>query len=115
MLLFSERVYTEVGNGETNIAISVANNFSTNNLAFRVDISLLVTNEVVAKLNGVQNQVQFNYKQPNNHTVCDTLSFTMTPISESGMEGRSSEPVTGFFTTVAGTVNAFIKCSFMHA
>ncbi len=105
MPLFSERVSIEVVNGETNIAVSVANNFTTNNLAFRVDISLLVTNEVVAELNGVQNQVEFNYQQPNNHTVCDTLSFTVTPISESGMEGNNSEPDTGFFTTVTGTLS----------
>ncbi len=109
MLIFSERVILEVLNGETKITISVMNNFTMNNLTYRVDISLvpLVTNEMVAlsPLNGIQNQVQFNYKQLKNHTVCDIFSFTVTPISESGMEGRSSEPVTGFFTQVTGTVN----------
>ena len=114
MLIFSERVILEVLNGETKITISVMNNFTMNNLAYRVDISLvpLVTNEMVAlpPLNGIQNQVQFNYQQLKNHTVCDIFSFTVTPItSESGMEGRSSEPVTGFFTQVTGTVNVFIK------
>ena len=112
MLIFSERVILEVLNGEAKITVSVMNNFTMNNLAFRVDISLvpLVTNEMVAlpPLNGIQNQVQFNYQQLNNHTVCDIFSFTVTPInSESGMEGRSSEPVTGFFTRVTGTVNVF--------
>ena len=105
--LFSERVSIEVVNSPTNIAVTVTNNFTTNNLAFRVDISLttLGTNEMVTlpPLNG-QSQVQFNYRQPDNHTVCDTFTFTVTPISESGMEGRSSEPVTSFFTTVTGTV-----------
>ncbi len=113
MLLFSERVSIEVLNGENDITVTVVNNF-TNNLVFRVNISLvtLVTNEVVAELpplNGVPNQVQFNCRQLSNHTVCDRFSFTVTPISESGMEGRSSEPVTGFFTTVTGTVNISIK------
>ncbi len=106
MLIFSERVILEVLNGETKITISVMNNFTMNNLAYRVDISLvpLVTNEMVAlpPLNGIQNQVQ-------NHTVCDILSFTVTPITcVSGMEGNKSEPVTGLFTQVTGTVN-FIK------
>ncbi len=71
----------------------------------------LGTNEMVTlpPLNGGQNQVQFNYGQTDNHTVCDIFTFTVTPFSESGMKGRSSEPVTGFFTTVTGTVNIFIK------
>ncbi len=107
---FLERVILEVLNGETKITVSVMNNFTTNNLAYRVDISLvpLVTNEMVAlpPLNGIQNQVQFNYQQLKNHTVCDIFSFTVTPItSESRMEGNQSEPVTGFFTQVTGTVN----------
>ena len=109
MLTFSERVILEVLNSETKITVSVMNNFTMNNLAYRVDISLvpLVTNEMVAlpPVNGIQNQVQFNYQQLKNHTVCDIFSFTVTPISESGMEGRSSEPVTEFFTRVTGTVN----------
>ncbi len=114
LCFFSERVSIEVLNGENDITVTVANNFTTNSLAYHVDISLvtLVTNDVVAELpplNGVQNQVQFNYEQLNNHTVCDIFSFTVTPISESGMEGISSEPVTGFFTTITGTVNVSIK------
>ncbi len=67
MLLFSERVTIEVVNGETNIAVSVTNNFS---LVYR--LTILRTNEIVTELvilNGGQNQVQ-NYGQPN-HTVCD--------------------------------------------
>ncbi len=112
MLIFSERIIFEVLNGETKITVSVMNNFTMNNLAYRVDISLvpLVTNEMVAlsPLNGIQNQVQFNYQQLKNHTVCDIFTFTVTPITcESGMEGRSSEPVTGFFTRVTGTVNDY--------
>ncbi len=106
MLLFSERVSIEVVNGETNITVSVTNNFTINSLVYR--LTTLRTNEMVTELvtlNGGQNQVQFNYKQTDNHTVCDIFSFTMTPISESGMEGRSSEPVTGFFTTVTGTLS----------
>ncbi len=109
-LLFSERVSIEVVNGENDITVTVTNNFTTNNLAFRVDINLttLGTNEMATcpPLNGVQNQAQFNYRQPN-RTVCDIFSFTVTP---SEMEGISSEPVTGFFTTVTGTVNVSIKC-----
>ena len=101
----------EVVNDETSITVSVANNFTVNNqwnnLTLRVDISLmtLATNEMVTlpPLNG-QNQVQqFNYRQTDNHTVCDIFTFTVTPFIESGMEGRYSEPVTGFFTTVTGT------------
>ena len=111
MLIFSERVILVVLNGETKITVSVMNNFTMNNLTFRVDISLvpLVTNEMVAlpPLNGIQNQVQFNYQQLKDHTVCDTFTFTVTPFSESGVEGNKSEPVTGFFTTVTGTVNVF--------
>ncbi|XP_064391481.1 uncharacterized protein LOC135339333 isoform X2 [Halichondria panicea] len=108
--LIFERVILEVLNGETKITVSVMNNFTMNNLAYRVDISLvpLVTNEMVAlsPLNGIQNQVQFNYQQLKNHTVCDIFTFTVTPItSESGMEGRSSEPVTGFFTRVTDNNN----------
>ncbi|XP_064391591.1 uncharacterized protein LOC135339430 isoform X9 [Halichondria panicea] len=104
-ILTVERVILVVLNGETKITVSVMNNFTMNNLAYRVDISLvpLVTNEMVAlpPLNGIQNQVQFNYQQLKNHTVCDTFTFTVTPItSESGMEGNQSEPVTGFFTQV---------------
>ncbi len=98
-------------NGETNISVTVTNKFTSNNLAFRVNIFLttLGTNEMVAlpPLNGGQNQVHFNYRQTDNNTVCDIFTFTVTPISESGMEGRSSEPITGFFTTVTGTVNVF--------
>ncbi len=118
MLLFSERVSIEVVNDETSITVSVTNNFTINNqwnnLTYRVDISLIITlgtNEMVAlpPLNGGQNQVQFNYRQTDNHTVCDIFTFTVTPISESGMEGRFSEPMTGFFTTVTGTVNISIK------
>ncbi len=118
MVLFSERVSIEVVNDETSITVSVTNNFTINNqwnnLTYRVNISLIITlgtNEMVAlpPLNGGQNQVQFNYRQTDNHTVCDIFTFTVTPISESGMEGRSSEPMTGFFTTVTGTVNIFIK------
>ena len=92
-------------NDKSNITVSVINNFTLKNLTYRVDIS----NEMITltPLNGGQSQVQFTYKQTNNHTVCDIFSFTVTPISESGMEGRSSEPVTGFFTTVTGTVNVF--------
>ncbi len=109
MLLFSERVSVEVVNGETNIAVSVTNNFTINNLTYLVDISLttLSTNEMVAlpPLNGVLNQVQFNYEQPNNHTVCDKFYFTVTPISESVMEGNISEPVSGFFTQAIGSVH----------
>ncbi len=107
MLLFSERVSIEVVNGETNIAVSVTNKFTINSLTILVDI-FLNTNEMVTlpPLNGGQN---LNYRQPN-HTVCDIFSFTVTPISESGMEGRSSEPVTGFFTTVTGTVNYYKTC-----
>ena len=112
MLLFSERVSIEVVNNETSITISVTNNFTMKTLTFRVHISLttLGTNEMVAlpPLNGGQNQVQFNYRQPDNHTVCDIFTFIVTPFSESGMEGRSSEPVTGFFTTVTGTVNVLL-------
>ncbi|XP_064391972.1 uncharacterized protein LOC135339659 isoform X2 [Halichondria panicea] len=107
-ILTVERVILEVLNGETKITVSVMNNFTMNNLAYRVDISLvpLVTNEMVAlpPLNGIQNQVQFNYQQLKNHTVCDIFSFTVTPItSESRMEGNQSEPVTGFFTQVTGS------------
>ncbi len=91
MLIFSERVILVVLNGETKITVSVMNNFAMNNLAYRVDISLVplvITNEMVAlpPLNGIQNQVQFNYQQLNNHTICDTFTFTVTPFSESGME-----------------------------
>ena len=106
MPLFSERVSIEVVNGETNIAVSVTNNFTINNLVYR--LTTLHTYEMVTELvilNGRQNQMQFNYRQTDNQTVCDIFSFTVTPISESGMEGRSSEPVTGLFTTVTGTVN----------
>ena len=114
---FSERVSIEVVNGKTNLAISVINNFTLNKLTFRVDISLttLGTNEMVTlpPLNGVQNQVQFNYRQTDNHTVCDIFTFTVTPISESGMEGRSSEPVTGFFTRVTGTVNVLLNVLYL--
>ena len=93
----------------------MTNNFNVNNkwnnLTYRVDISLMTlgTNEMVTlpPLNGGQNQVQFNYGQTDNHTVCDIFTFTVTPFSESGMEGNKSEPVTGFFTTVTGTVNVF--------
>ncbi|XP_064391808.1 uncharacterized protein LOC135339586 [Halichondria panicea] len=114
--LIVEPVILEVLNGETKITVSVMNNFTINNLAYRVDISLvpLVTNEMVAlsPLNGIQNQVQFNYKQLKNHTVCDIFSFTVTPItSESGMEGRSSEPVTGFFTRVTDNNNVAPRIS----
>ncbi len=103
MLLFSERTSIEVLNGETNITVSVTNNFTTNILAYRVDISLttLGTNEMVTlpPLNGGQNQFIFGYP---NHTVCDIFNFTVTPISRSGMNGNKSEPVTGFFTQVTG-------------
>ncbi len=110
MLLFSERVSIEVVNGETNITVSVTNNFTINSLVYR--LTTLRTNEMVTELvalTGGQNEVQFKYEPILNHTVCDTFSFTVTPISEEGMEGRSSEPVTGFFTTVTGTVNVSIK------
>ncbi|XP_064390944.1 uncharacterized protein LOC135338765 isoform X4 [Halichondria panicea] len=107
--LIVERVSIEVVNNETSITISVTNNFTMKTLTFRVHISLttLGTNEMVAlpPLNGGQNQVQFNYRQPDNHTVCDIFTFIVTPFSESGMEGRSSEPVTGFFTTVTDNNN----------
>ena len=91
MLIFSERVILVVLNGETKITVSVMNYFAMNNLAYRVDISLVplvITNEMVAlpPLNGIQNQVQFNYQQLKNHTICDTFTFTVTPFSESGME-----------------------------
>ncbi len=104
---FSERVSIEVLNSETHITISVTNNFTLDIPTYHADISLttLGTNEMVElpPLNGIQNQVQFNYQQLKNHTVCDIFSFTVTPITcELGMEGRSSEPVTGFFTTVTG-------------
>ena len=109
---FSERVSIDVVNDETSITISVTNNFTMKTLTFRVDISLttLGTNEMVAlpPLNGGQNQTQFNYRQPDNHTICDIFTFTVIPISKSGMEGRSSEPDTGFFTTASGTVNVFV-------
>ena len=106
MLLFSERVSIEVVNGETNIAVSVTNNFTINNLVYR--LTTLHTYEMVTELvilNGRQNQMQFNYRQTDNHTVCDIFSFTVTPISESGIEGNNSEPDTGLFTTVTGTMN----------
>ncbi len=95
-------------NSETHLTVAVTNIFTLNNDTYRVDILLtaLGTNEMVAlpPLNGQTNQAQFNYGYPN-HTVCDILTFIMTPISESGMEGRSSEPaVPGFFTRVTGTV-----------
>ncbi len=104
MPLFSERVSIEVVNGETNIAVSVTNNFTINSLVYR--LTTLRTNEMVTELvtlNGRQNQ--FNYRQTDNQTVCDIFSFTVTPISESGMEGNNSEPDTGFFTTVTGTLS----------
>ncbi len=104
MPLFSERVSIEVVNGETNIAVSVTNNFTINSLVYR--LTTLRTNEMVTELvtlNGGQNQVQFNYRPTDNHTVCDMFSFTVTPISELGMEGNDSEPDTGLFTTVTGT------------
>ncbi|XP_064391205.1 uncharacterized protein LOC135339015 isoform X3 [Halichondria panicea] len=104
--LIVERVSIEVVNSPTNIAVTVTNNFTMKTLTFRVHISLttLGTNEMVAlpPLNGGQNQARFNYRQPDNHTICDIFTFTVIPFSESGIEGRSSEPVTGFFTTVSG-------------
>ena len=60
MLLFSERVSIEVVNGETNIAVSVTNNFTINNLVYR--LTTLHTYEMVTELvnqTGRQNQVQF--------------------------------------------------------
>ncbi len=100
-------------NDEINIFVFATNTFTPKNLTYRVDISQR-PNEIFTELvtlNGGQNQMQFNYRYPN-HTVCDTFSFTVTPISDSGMEGISSEPVTGFFTTVTGTVN-YYKTYFM--
>ncbi|XP_064391266.1 uncharacterized protein LOC135339062 isoform X3 [Halichondria panicea] len=104
--LIVERVSIKVVNSETHLTVAVTNIFTLNNDTYRVDILLtaLGTNEMVAlpPLNGQTNQAQFNYGYPN-HTVCDILTFIMTPISESGMEGRSSEPaVPGFFTRVTG-------------
>ena len=108
----SERVSIEVLNDET-ITVSVTNNFTINILSYHVDIFLttLGTNEMVTlpPLNGIQNQTQFNYGQPDNHTVCDIFTFTVTPISESGMEGRSSEPVIYFFTAIRGSVNVLLN------
>ncbi|XP_064391453.1 uncharacterized protein LOC135339303 [Halichondria panicea] len=103
-----ERVSIEVLNDET-ITVSVTNNFTINILSYHVDIFLttLGTNEMVTlpPLNGIQNQTQFNYGQPDNHTVCDIFTFTVTPISELGMEGRSSEPVIYFFTAIRDNNN----------
>ena len=47
---FSECVSIEVVNSETHLVVPVTNNFTLNNVAYRVDISLtaLGTNEMVA-------------------------------------------------------------------
>ncbi|XP_064391038.1 uncharacterized protein LOC135338866 isoform X3 [Halichondria panicea] len=108
--LIVERVSIEVVNDKTKITITVKNDFTTNNVTYHVNISLMTlgtNSKMVAlpPLNGAQNEVEFNYEQTNNHTLCDIFTFTVTPISESGMEGSSSEPVTGFFTTVTGNNN----------
>ena len=93
-------------NSETHLAVSVTNNFTLNNVTYRVDISLtaLGTNEMVAlpPLNGRTNQAQLNFGYPN-HTVCDIFTFIMTPISESGIEERDPvnlQSLHGFFLRV---------------
>ncbi|XP_064391820.1 uncharacterized protein LOC135339596 [Halichondria panicea] len=49
---------------------------------------------------GLVNEYIFTYSNP--ISVCDRFSFTVTP-TEGEMRGRTSEPVTGFFTRVEGS------------
>ncbi len=52
---------------------------------------------------GVANEYIFMYSNP--ISVCDRFSFTVTPTGGE-MRGRTSEPVTGFFTRAEGVYGA---------
>ena len=88
-------------NGDNDIIISVTNNFTTD-LTNRFDATKTTggSSETLPPIFNTNNQVNFNYT---NHSVCDIFTFIVTPIAME-MEGRPSKPVTGFFTTVPGTL-----------
>ncbi len=106
-LHFSERVALEIENGDNDISISVTNNFTTG-LTYHMNItqtSLGSSKATLFSMFGTNEHVNFKYPNSN---ICDIFFFIVTPIAME-MEGRPSEPVTGFFTTVTGTVNAFFS------
>ena len=100
-MFIAEQVVIEVVNGDNDIIISVTNNFTTD-LTYCVDVTKTTggTSETLPPIFNANKQINFNYT---NHSVCDIFTFTVTPVSME-MEGRPSEPVTGFFTIVTGTV-----------
>ncbi len=107
----SEQVAIEEENGESSIIITVTNDFTTN-LTYRLDVTQ--TNQDSNECTccdlptfSTEKQMKFNCT---NRSVCDIFSFTVIPTAME-MEGRPSEPVTGFFTTVTGTVSVcFSEC-----
>ncbi len=93
IIIHIEQVAIDVMNDDKDIVISVTNNFTTD-LTYRLEVTL--DNIIVTTVYNKSNQFKFE------HSVCDLFSFTVTPTAME-MEGRPSEPVTGFFTTVTGT------------
>ncbi len=110
-LQFSEQVAVQVENGEHIVTILVVNNFTTN-LKYQVCVTQTTleqdsTETYVLAMIGANKEFNFNYT---NHSVCDIFSFIVIPTAME-IEGRPSEPVTGFFTTATGTVSAcFSEC-----
>ncbi len=99
-----------MSNGENNISISVTNNFTTD-LIYRVDITKMTmgSSEHTLETFSMSRRNKQFFSQ-NNHGACDIFSFTVTPTAME-MEGNSSGPVSGFFTTVSGkyTVSVFVN------
>ena len=99
-----------MSNGDNTISISVTNNFTTD-LTYRVDVTNMTmgSSEHTLETFSMSGRNKQFFSQ-NNPGACDIFSFTVTPTAME-MEGKSSDPVPGFFTAVTGkyTVSVFVS------